>query len=36
VSKYCEVPQAGRKAVRKVVSRAVHPNTIAITCSTDN
>jgi hypothetical protein len=36
VSKYCSVPQAGRKAVRKVVSRAVHPNAIAITCSTDN
>ena len=36
VSKYCKVPQAGRKAVRKVVSRAVSPNSIAITCSTDN
>ena len=35
VSKYCEVPEAGRNAVRQVVSRAVHPNTIKITCSSD-
>ncbi len=33
VSKYCEVPQAGRKAVRKVVSRAVSPNSIKIECA---
>jgi hypothetical protein len=35
VSKYCEVPEAGRNAVRQVVSRAVHPNTIRITCADD-
>ena len=32
VSKYCEVPEAGRKAVRKAVGRAVSPNKIEITC----
>jgi hypothetical protein len=36
VSKYCTVPQGGRKAIRKAVSRAVHPNTIRITCATDD
>jgi hypothetical protein len=35
VSKYCTVPQGGRKAVRKVVDRAVSPNSIAITCAAD-
>ena len=35
VSKYCEVPQGGRKAIRKAVGRAVSPNSIAITCSGD-
>jgi len=33
VSKYCEVPQAGRKAVRKAVGRAVSPNSIKIECA---
>jgi hypothetical protein len=32
VSKYCEVPEAGRKAVRKAVRRAVSPNSITIDC----
>jgi hypothetical protein len=32
VSKYCEVPEAGRKAVRAAVGRAVSPNKIEITC----
>jgi len=36
VSKYCKIPSAGRSAVRKIVDRSVYPNTIAITCSTDN
>jgi len=35
VSKYCKVPEGGRKAVRKVVDRAVSPNSIAVTCSDD-
>ena len=35
VSKYCEIPHEGRSAVRQVVSRAVHPNTIRITCADD-
>ena len=35
VSKYCEVPASGRKAVRKAVGRAVSPNSIEITCSND-
>jgi hypothetical protein len=33
VSKYCEVPEAGRKAVRKAVGRAVSPNSIEIKCT---
>jgi hypothetical protein len=33
VSKYCEVPEAGRNAVRKAVGRAVSPNSITITCN---
>jgi len=33
VSKYCEVPEAGRKAVRKAVGRAVSPNSIEIKCA---
>ena len=33
VSKYCEVPEAGRKAVRKAVRRAVSPNSIMINCA---
>jgi hypothetical protein len=33
VSKYCTVPEGGRKAVRKVVSRAVSPNSIRIECA---
>ncbi len=36
VSKYCTVPEGGRKAVRKVVDRAVSPNSIAITCAADD
>jgi hypothetical protein len=35
VSKYCEVPEAGRKAVRKAVSRAVSPDSIMIRCAAD-
>jgi len=35
VSKYCEIPASGRKAVRKAVGRAVSPNSIEITCSND-
>lgn len=35
VSKYCGVPEAGRKAVRKAVGRAVSPNSIRIACSDD-
>ncbi len=35
VSKYCKVPEGGRKAVRKVVDRAVSPNSIAVTCAAD-
>ena len=33
VSKYCEVPASGRKAVRKAVGRAVSPNSITIECA---
>lgn len=33
VSKYCEVPQAGRKAVRRAVAGAVFPNSIKIECA---
>jgi hypothetical protein len=35
VSKYCTVPEGGRTAIRKVVSRAVSPNSIVITCLGD-
>lgn len=33
VSKYCKIPSAGRKQVRKIVDRSVRPNRIEITCS---
>ena len=33
VSKYCEVPESGREAVRKAVGRAVSPNSIEIKCT---
>jgi len=36
VSKYCKIPSAGRSAVREAVGRAVHPNSIKITCANDN
>jgi hypothetical protein len=32
VSKYCKVPEVGRKVVRAAVGRAVFPNKIEITC----
>jgi hypothetical protein len=35
VSKYCKIPSAGRSAVRAAVGRAVHPNSITITCADD-
>jgi hypothetical protein len=35
VSKYCKIPSAGRSAVREAVGRAVHPNSIKITCADD-
>jgi hypothetical protein len=35
VSKYCKIPSAGRSAVRESVGRAVHPNSIKITCADD-
>jgi hypothetical protein len=35
VSKYCKIPSAGRSAVRAAVGRAVHPNSIKITCADD-
>jgi hypothetical protein len=35
VSKYCEVPEAGRKAVRSAVRKAVSPNSIMIKCAAD-
>lgn len=35
VSKYCEIPSTGRKAVRKAVGRAVYPNSIEISCAKD-
>jgi hypothetical protein len=35
VSKYCKIPSAGRSAVREAVGRAVHPNSIKITCHED-
>jgi hypothetical protein len=36
VNKYCDVPEAGRKAVRKVVAKAVAPNSIVINCITES
>jgi hypothetical protein len=36
VSKYCKVPEGGRKAVRKVVDRAVFPDAIRVTCASDD
>jgi hypothetical protein len=35
VSKYCEIPQGGRKAVRTAVNRSVSPHSVAITCAAD-
>jgi hypothetical protein len=32
VTKYCSVPNLGRKAVRKVVDKQIYPNAIQIDC----
>lgn len=32
VSKYCEVPVVGRKAIRKAVAKSISPNSIVINC----
>ena len=32
VSKYCEVPQSGRQAIRKAVAKSISPNSIVINC----
>ncbi len=36
VSRYCDIPQISRSAVRQTIATVVAPNSIQITCASDD